>query len=110
MTLEFDRLDANHCTYFYDYDGESFCILLLYVDNMMVVGNSKSWISNQKIQLAGKFEMKDLGAVNQILAMKVPRKRKSRKVWLSQKDMLERFCGALICKMQSWFLSHFLFI
>ena len=56
---------------FYGYDDESFYILLLYVDDMMIVKNSKSRISNLKTQLVGEFEMKDLGAVNQILGMKV---------------------------------------
>ena len=40
VSLGFDRLEADHCAYFYDYDDGSFCILLLYIDNMVVVGNS----------------------------------------------------------------------
>ena len=34
--------------------------------------------------------MKDLGAMNQILEMKVLRERKDRKVWLSQKRYVEK--------------------
>ena len=83
VSLGFDRLEADHCTYFYDYDDESFCILLLYVDDILIVGNSSSQISDLKTQLSGEFEMKDLGAMNQILEIKVLRERKDRKVWLS---------------------------
>ena len=64
MSLGFDRLEADHCAYFCSYDDGSFCILLLYVDDMIVTGNSKSRISDLKAQLAEEFEMKDLGAVN----------------------------------------------
>ena len=92
MSLEFDRLEADYCTYFYGYDDGSFCILLLYVNDMMVVENSKSRISNLKTQLAGEFEMKDLETMNQILGMKVLRERKDRKVWLSQK----RYVGKIL--------------
>ena len=90
MSLRFVRQEAVHYAYFCSYDDGSFCILLLYVDDMMVVGNSRSRISDLKTQLAGEFEMKDLGAVNQILGMKVLRERKDKKVWLSQKRYMEK--------------------
>ena len=80
MNLEFDRLEANHYAYFCNYDDGSFCISLLFVDDMMVERNSKSRISYLKTQLAGEFEMKDLGAVNQILEMKMLQERKDTKV------------------------------
>ena len=50
VSLGFDRSEANHCAYFCDYDDRSFYILLLYVNDMMVMGNSKSRISNLKTQ------------------------------------------------------------
>ena len=80
----------DHCIYFYSYDDGSFCIILLYIDDMMVAGNNKNRISNLKIQLAEEFEMKDLGVVNQILGMKVLQERKNKKVWLSQKGYVEK--------------------
>ena len=73
MSLRFNLLEVDHCAYFCGCNDESFYILVLYADDMMVVENSKSRISNLKIQLAEKFKMKNLGAVNQILEMKVLR-------------------------------------
>ena len=90
MSLGFDRLKANYYAYFCGYDDGSFCILLLYDDDMVVAGNSKSRISDLKAQLAGEFEMKDLRAVNQILGMKVLQERKDRKIWLLQKGYVEK--------------------
>ena len=40
----FRRLEANHCVYIKRYDQERFIIFLLYVDEMLVVGNDKSMI------------------------------------------------------------------
>lgn len=82
MSLGFDKLEVDYCAYFYEYDDGSFCILLLYVDNMVVAGNSKGRISTLKTQLACEFDM-DLGTVNQILEVKVLREINNRKVWLS---------------------------
>ena len=89
MSLGFDRLEAAYCAYFCGYDDGSFYILLFYVDDMMVAGNSKSRISNLKTQLTRKFEMKNLGVMNQILRMKMLWERKDGKIWLLQK----KICG-----------------
>ena len=80
MSLRFDRHEVDHCAYFYSYDDRRFCILLLYIDDMMVMENSRSQISDLKTQLAGELEMKDLRAMNQILRMKVLWERKDRKI------------------------------
>ncbi|GKV24632.1 hypothetical protein SLEP1_g34217 [Rubroshorea leprosula] len=90
VSLGFHRCEADHCAYFCDYNDGCFCILLLYVDDMIIAGNSPTYVSTLKAQLAGEFDMKDLGAVNQILGMKVFRDREDRKIWLNQKNYIER--------------------
>ena len=87
MSLGFDRLEADYYVYFCGYDDGSFCILLLYVDDMMVVENNRSQILDLKIQLAGELEMKDLRAMNQILGMKVLRDGSIGRSGFHKRDM-----------------------
>ena len=68
----FTRCQADHCCYFKKFDN-NFIILLLYVDDMLVVGSYMQEIINLKQKLSKQFEMKDLGAAKQILGMRIKR-------------------------------------
>ena len=84
------RTAADYCVYFKRYPGEKFIILLLYVDDMLIVGQDRAQISKLKEELAESFEMKDLGPAKQILGMEITRDRKNRRLWLSQERYVER--------------------
>ena len=75
-------------------DGD-FIILLLYVDDILIVGRNTSRINELKKQLSKFFAMKDLGHAKQILGMTITRHRDSKKLYLSQekyiKKVLQRF-------------------
>ena len=47
--------------------GEHFIYVVLYVDDILLVGNNMKVIKEVKLHLSSKFDMKDLGAVNLIL-------------------------------------------
>jgi hypothetical protein len=64
--------------------------LVLYVDDMLLIGNNKEIIQVVKTQLSSKFDMKDLGASNFILGMEIKRNWKKRKLWLNQRKYVER--------------------
>jgi len=70
--LGFTRSRADHCVYF-KLIGKCFIYLVLYVDDMLLVGNDKEIIQYLKTQLSSKFNMKDLGAANYILGMEIKR-------------------------------------
>ena len=70
-------------------DGK-FLILLLYVDDMLIVGQDASMIGDLKKDLFMAFDMKDLGLAQQILGMEITRDRKAKKLWLSQEKYVER--------------------
>ena len=53
--------------------GNSYIILLLYMDDMLIAGSSIEKINNLKKQLSKQFAMKDLGAAKQILGMRIIR-------------------------------------
>jgi len=91
---EFRRCHTDHCCYIKRY-GSSYIILLLYVDDMLIVGSDMKQIERLKGKLSKEFEMKDLGAASQILGMKITRNREERTLKLSQEEyvgkVLKRF-------------------
>ena len=68
--IGFKRCEANYCCYFKFFDN-SYIILLLYVDDMLIVGSSIEEINILKKQLLKQFAIKGLGAVKQILDMRM---------------------------------------
>jgi len=59
------------------------------VDDILLVGNEKEIIQDLKTQLSSKFDMKDLGVANYILAMEIKIDRAKRKLWLNQRKYVE---------------------
>ena len=57
--IGFKRYEANHCCYV-KFSDNSYTILLLYVDDMLIAGSSIKEINNLKKQLSKQFAMKDL--------------------------------------------------
>ena len=57
-------------------DGK-FIILLLYVDDMLIMGQDFTMINKLKLELSKPFAMKILGLEKQILDMKIVRDRKN---------------------------------
>ena len=72
--IGFKRCEVDHCCYVKPFDN-SYIILLLYVDDMLVAGSGIEEINNLKKQLSKQFEMKDLGAAKQILGMRIIRNK-----------------------------------
>ena len=64
------------------YDN-SFIILLLYVDDMLIACNDMSKINELKSPLGKEFYMKDPGAATKMLSMGIRRDKKVGKLWLS---------------------------
>ena len=85
----FSRCDMDHCCYVKKYDN-SYTILALYVDDMLIAGSSITEINRLKQQLAEHFEMKDLGPAKQILGMRIFRNRSEGVLKLSQEKYIEK--------------------
>jgi hypothetical protein len=62
---------------------------VLYVDDMLLVGNNMDVIKEVKLQLSSKFYMKDLDVANFIMGMEIKRYRANRKLWLNQRKYVE---------------------
>lgn len=87
---DFLRSQYDSCIYFKKLPDDSFVYLLIYVDDMLIVGKDMSEINKIKAQLSGEFEMKDLGAANKILVIEIRKDREAGKLYLSQKNYFER--------------------
>ena len=57
---------------------------------MLLVGSNIQDINVLKIKLAKSFAMRDLGAANQILGMRITRDKKNHKLRLSQGEYIEK--------------------
>jgi hypothetical protein len=62
---------------------------VLYVDDMLLVGNNMDVIKEVKLQLSSKFDIKDLGAANFILGMEIKSYHANMKLWLNQRKYVE---------------------
>ena len=73
----------------------SLMMVLLYIDDMLIAAKDISKVDKLKVQLKQEFKIKDLGAAEKILGMKIHRNRQEGKLFLFQKKysekVLERF-------------------
>ena len=72
----YNRCHFDHCVYFKRLDNGRYVILLLYVDEMLVVGYNMQDINVLKRKLAKSFAMKNLGVAKKILGMRITRNKK----------------------------------
>ena len=79
----YDRTASDLCVFVNKFFDGEFIILLLYMDDMLIVGRDTSKIDKLKKELSKSFKMKDLGFANQILGIKISRDRTNGKLWLS---------------------------
>ena len=72
------------CLYYKGHNVKEMMIILIYVDDMLLVGSSKEMIERLKSQLSLEFEMKDLGHAQKILRMCITRERGRNMLKVSQ--------------------------
>ena len=89
---------ADYYVFVKKFEGGDFLILLLYVDDMLIVGRDPKKIRSLKKVLSKSFAMKDMGQVKQILRMHIVRYPTKKLLWLSQEKyvtkVLQRFSMA----------------
>ena len=70
--------------------NNGFVIFPLYVEDILLVGNSKEMIDTAKKWLSCNFEMKDMGEASYVLGVKIVKDRVKRLLGLSQKTYIKR--------------------
>lgn len=86
----YGKTTSDHCVFIKKFSDGDYIILLLYVDDMLIVGHDTKKIQSLKKDLNKSFAMKDLGPAKQILGMRITRDRKNNKLWLSQHNYIEK--------------------
>ena len=71
-------------------DGNSRIFLVLYVDDILLMGNDKSALQEVKDWLSQRFMMKDLGEATYILGIRIYRDRSQRLLGLSQSTYIDK--------------------
>ena len=64
--------------------------MVLYVDDILLIGNDVEILSNIKDWLAKQFQMKDLGEASCILGIQIIRDRKNKLLALSQASYIDK--------------------
>ncbi|QHO13807.1 Retrovirus-related Pol polyprotein [Arachis hypogaea] len=107
----YSKTSFDHCVYVKKFSDGDFIILLLYIDDMLIVGHDTKKIESLKKDLNRSFAMKDLGPTKKILGMRITRDRKNGKLWLSQQKyiekVLERFSMSNSKPVSTLLASHF---
>ncbi|KAK4838721.1 hypothetical protein QYF36_015896 [Acer negundo] len=70
--------------------GDKLVFLILYVDDILLIGNDVGVLTSVKEWLAKQFDMKDLGETSFILGIQVIRDRKNRTIALSQASYIDK--------------------
>ncbi|KAJ9560716.1 hypothetical protein OSB04_005876 [Centaurea solstitialis] len=86
----YKKTTSDHCVFFQRFGDDDFIILLLYVDDMLIVGKNSERITQLKLELSKSFAMKDLGPAKQILGIQITRDRASKKLHMSQEQYIEK--------------------
>mgnify|MGYP002775293705 CR=1 FL=1 len=83
LDLRYNRTNSDHCVFFKKFSNGDCVILLLYVDDMLIVGRDTNKIEKLKRELTKSFAMKYLEPAKEILGMKITKDRASKILWLS---------------------------
>lgn len=70
--------------------GENKLVLLIYVDDVLLVGQKLNLIQSVKQKLSSEFEMKDIGEIKCFLGMNIERNIDQRILRVSQRVFLEK--------------------
>ncbi len=88
MERNYQQCPSDPCL-FWKKIGNDILYLSVYVDDILMVSNSRKFLDSEKIIIGNRFPMHDLGNVNYILGVKIIRDRKNRRMWLSQEGYIQ---------------------
>lgn len=96
LDLGFTRTYSDAGIYVYRRQGgDHVTIVVLYVDDLLLMGNQSSHIKHVKKALSKQYKMTDLGSVQRFLGLRITRDRSTRMIDIDQEEyiqsVLERF-------------------
>jgi hypothetical protein len=88
--LSFTRTYSDAGVYVYHLrEGGDSVIVILYVDDITILGNSISKINALKKSLSNRYEMTDLGEIQSYLGVNITRDRANRTMEIDQKEYIQ---------------------
>ena len=78
--MGFAQTTSDHCIYIAK-GGEPF-IIGIYVDDILLAGKNDKRISEVKLALAERFDVKDLGELNYFLGVKIVQNHRAGTIWI----------------------------
>ncbi|KAL0285238.1 UNVERIFIED_CONTAM: Retrovirus-related Pol polyprotein from transposon TNT 1-94 [Sesamum radiatum] len=86
---DFIKNDFDPCVY-KKVSGSSVAFVVLYVDDILLIGNDVKMLGETKAWLSTQFSMKDLGEVSYILGIKIIRDISKRMLGMTQTSYIEK--------------------
>ncbi|KAL0439353.1 UNVERIFIED_CONTAM: hypothetical protein Slati_2418300 [Sesamum latifolium] len=86
---DFIKNDYDPCIY-KKISGNSVAYLVLYIDDILLIGNNVKMLDDIKALLSTQFSMKDIGEASYILGIKIYRNRSRRMLGLIQSSYIEK--------------------
>jgi hypothetical protein len=87
-SIGFQRIDCDYSVYVY-WCGNVKVFVLVYVDDLLLVSNSKDAIRRVKNDLSAHFKLHDQGPAKSMLSVKIEHDRLARKISLSQPGYIQ---------------------
>lgn len=75
-SMDYKQDNSDH-TIFIKHDDKKICILLVYVDDMIITGSDEKKITGLKRRLSEEFDFKDLGKLRYFFKVKFARSKSS---------------------------------
>ena len=92
--MGFKQCKSDPCIYIKD-AKEGYCIIAVYVDDLIVGGDNEKNIDYTKKTISAKFEVTDMGLLHYFLGVKVVQKSDTGDIWIGQpnftRDLLKKF-------------------
>jgi len=85
----FTKSEGEPCVYM-KFSGSAVVFLVLYVDDILLIGNDIPTLLNVKKWLGDNFSMKDLGEASYVLGIRIYRDRSRRLIGLSQSTYIDK--------------------
>src|SRR5215813_12907703 len=88
-SYNFEQNVDEPCVYKHVIDGKV-VFLVLYVNDILLIGNDVKILSDVKTRLANQFQMKDLGEASYVLRIQILQDRKKRLLAMSQASYIDK--------------------
>jgi hypothetical protein len=94
LTMKYKRISADSCVYIRS-NASGVVIIAVYVDDLIIAGNSIRLVESVKKEFHRRYKMKDMGVLEYVLGVRVDQIPEEKIIQLSQRsyiiDMLAKF-------------------